>query len=93
VILDRIATRGRALERDAEPGYFANLHARYEHWIGTFRKCPVIQLDVRKYDLFTDPAGAAEEIAARVRAELEGEIPQTELWPGIKRPSDELEAR
>jgi hypothetical protein len=55
----------------------------------------VIKLDVRKYDLFADPAGAAEEIAARVRSELEGEIPQTELWPGIKRPDadDQLEAR
>jgi len=93
VILERIATRGRARERDAEPMYFANLHARYEKWIDGFRKCPVIKLDVRKYDLFTDAAGAAEEIAARVRAELEGEIPQTELWPGIKRIDDQLEAR
>ncbi|HEV8410081.1 MAG TPA: deoxynucleoside kinase, partial [Gemmatimonadaceae bacterium] len=93
VILERIATRGRALERDADPEYFAQLHARYERWIAGFKKCPLIKLDVREYDLFSDPAGAAEDIAARVRTELEGEIPQTELWPGIKRIGSELEAR
>ena len=93
VILGRIATRGRPLERDADPDYFAQLHGRYERWIAGFKKCPLIKLDVREYDLFTDPAGAAEDIAARVRTELEGEIPQTELWPGIKRIGDELEAR
>jgi deoxyadenosine/deoxycytidine kinase len=93
VILERIATRGRLRERDADPEYFANLHGRYERWIAGFNKCPLIKLDVREYDLFADPAAAAEDIAARVRTELEGEIPQTELWPGIKRASDELEAR
>jgi len=93
VILERIATRGRPRERDADPEYFANLHGRYERWIAGFNKCPLIKLDVREYDLFADPAAAAEDIAARVRTELEGEIPQTELWPGIKKASDELEAR
>jgi deoxyadenosine/deoxycytidine kinase len=92
-ILERIHTRGRPKERDADPEYFAELHARYERWIGSFKKCAVLRLDVREYDLFTDPAGAAEGIAARVRAELEGEIPQTELWPAIKRPVSPLETR
>ncbi|HVT38357.1 MAG TPA: deoxynucleoside kinase [Gemmatimonadaceae bacterium] len=73
-ILERIARRGRATERDADPAYFAELHARYERWIETFRHCPVLTLDVREYDLAADPAGAAGEIAARVRAELEGDI-------------------
>jgi hypothetical protein len=53
----------------------------------------VLPLDVREYDLAADPADAAEDIAARVRAELEGEIPQIELWPAIKRRSAGLEAR
>ena len=92
VILERIATRGRPKEREADPGYFASLHERYERWIADFKKCPLLKLDVREYDLFADPARAAEDIAARVRAELEGEIPQTELWPGIKRSTGQLEA-
>jgi hypothetical protein len=40
----------------------------------------VLSLDVRDYDIVADP-GAIEEIAARLRTELEGELPQTELWP------------
>ncbi len=79
-ILERIATRGRPGERDADPDYFATLHARYARWIEGFRKCPVLRLDVREYDVVADPA-AAEDIVARVRRQLEGELPQTELWP------------
>jgi len=83
-ILERIATRGRPKERDTDPAYFAALHERYARWIGGFRKCPVLALDVRQHDLFADPE-AAQDIAARVRLELEGELPQTELWPELKR--------
>jgi hypothetical protein len=39
---------------------------------------------VREYDLVTDP-DAIEEIAARLRTQLEGELPQTELWPPVSR--------
>ncbi len=81
-ILERIQTRGRPKERDADPEYFASLHARYERWIGGFRKCPVLKIDVRDYDLIANPDSAGQ-IAARVRGELEGELPQTELWPKI----------
>ncbi|MEA3244637.1 MAG: hypothetical protein U9Q74_00630, partial [Gemmatimonadota bacterium] len=58
----------------------AALHDRYVRWIEGFRKCPVLRLDVREYDVVGDP-GAAEGIVARVRRQLEGELPQTELWP------------
>ena len=64
--------------------YWATLHSRYERWIANFRHCPVLRLDVRDYDLVTDP-GAIEDIAARVRGQLDGELPQTELWPASPR--------
>jgi len=83
-VLERIATRGRPKEKDTSPEYWAALHARYEEWIGQFRHCPVLPLDVREYDLVADPA-AVEEIAGRVRVQLEGELPQTELWPAVSR--------
>ena len=84
VILDRIATRGRPKERDMLADYWATLHGRYERWISNFRHCPVLTLDVRDYDLVTDPS-AIEDIAARVRGQLDGELPQTELWPASPR--------
>jgi deoxyadenosine/deoxycytidine kinase len=80
-ILVRIAERGRPKERDADRSYWEQLHIRYSKWIETFRHCPVLFIDVREYDLFADPAGAAEGIASRVRQRLERELPQTELWP------------
>lgn len=81
-VLERIAIRGRPLERDASEAYWAEMHARYERWIAGFHRCQVMFLDVREYDLVADPTGI-EEIAARLRRELEGELPQTELWPGM----------
>jgi deoxyadenosine/deoxycytidine kinase len=88
--LARIAERGRPKERDADRAYFEQLHARYANWIASFRHCPVLSIDVREYDLFRDSAGAAEEIAGRVRQRLERELPQTELWPATKPPNPTL---
>ncbi len=79
-IVARIRLRGRPKERDTPEEYWASLHARYERWIGTFRACPVLSLDVREYDLVGDPL-AIESIAARVRARMEPALPQTDLFP------------
>ena len=86
-ILSRITERGRPKERDTDRAYWEQLHARYGKWIGGFRHCPVLFVDVREYDLFKDPSGAAEGIASRVRQRLERELPQTELWPAVPQTS------
>jgi hypothetical protein len=44
----------------------------------------VLSIDVREYDLVAD-SSAVDEISARVRQQLEGELPQTELWPAVSR--------
>ena len=80
LVVARIGQRGREAERDMPPSYWKSLHARYASWIGEFRRCPVLQLDIRDYDLLRDPA-AIDDIAATVRRRLEPDIPQTELWP------------
>jgi deoxyadenosine/deoxycytidine kinase len=72
------------MEKDAPTDYWAVLHRRYAQWIAGFRHCPVLSLDVREYDLVADP-NAVEEIAAKVQLQLEGELPQTELWPPAAR--------
>ena len=77
-IVERIRTRGRPREKDTRESYWATLHARYERWISGFRHCPVLSLDVRGYDLVADSL-AIDAIAARVRHQLEPELPQTEL--------------
>ena len=78
VIIRRIEHRARSRETDVEPEYWARLHARYERWAAGFRRCPVLALDIRRYDLLEDP-GAVEEVAALVRRRLEPELPQREL--------------
>ena len=80
VILQRIATRGRPSERETPPDYWAGLHRRYARWIGGFHRCPVLMLDIREYNLIGEPA-TIDDIAGRVRSHLEGELPQTDLWP------------
>lgn len=84
VITERIAARGRPSEKEVAPEYWRALHERYERWIAHFRHCPVLCIDVREYDLVAD-ASAVDEISARVRQQLEGELPQTELWPAVSR--------
>jgi len=86
-ILDRIAERGRAMERHVDTGYWERLHARYAGWIAGFRHCPVLFIDVREYDLHGHASDAIEEISARVRQRLERELPQTELFPAVGRSS------
>jgi deoxyadenosine/deoxycytidine kinase len=79
LVVARIGQRGREAERDMPPSYWKSLHGRYAAWIETFRRCPVLQLDIREYDLLRDP-GAIDEIAAAVRRRVEPELPQQELW-------------
>jgi deoxyadenosine/deoxycytidine kinase len=92
-ILTRIAERGRPKERDMDPSYWEQLHARYAKWIAAFRHCPVLFIDVREYDLVSDPSSATEEIAGRVRQRLERELPQTELFPATSRAASASFAR
>jgi deoxyadenosine/deoxycytidine kinase len=79
VLMQRIATRGRPKERDTPSEYWIGLHDRYDRWIAGFRQCPVLRLDVREYDLVADPTGI-DAIARQVRARLEPELPQGELF-------------
>ena len=80
LVTARIGQRGREAERDMPPAYWRALHGRYAQWIAGFRRCPVLRLDIRDYDLLRDPL-AIDEVAASVRRRLEPELPQVELFP------------
>jgi deoxyadenosine/deoxycytidine kinase len=69
LVIERIRGRGRLSEREVPAEYWAGLHRRYTRWIGGFRLCPVLTLDVRDYDLRTDPR-ALERLVARVERAL-----------------------
>ncbi len=69
VVVERIRGRGRAAERDVDYAYWESLHGRYTRWIAGFRLCPVLTLDVRQYDLMTDP-NAITHIARRIEQKL-----------------------
>jgi deoxyadenosine/deoxycytidine kinase len=79
LVVARIGQRGREAERDMAPLYWKELHGRYAQWISTFRRCPVLRLDIREYDLVREPEGI-DDIAAAVRRRLEPELPQTDLF-------------
>jgi deoxyadenosine/deoxycytidine kinase len=81
VVLERIAQRGRPLERETDLAYWTALHRRYERWIAGFHRCPVLTIDVREYDLQADP-NAIDAVAERVRRMIEPEVPQAELFEG-----------
>ncbi len=88
VVLARIARRGRAGERETDAAYWGALHRRYERWGATFRRAPMLAIDVREYDLVDDPA-AIDRVAARVRArlDLERQRPGTrDQGPGDESP-------
>jgi deoxyadenosine/deoxycytidine kinase len=79
IIAQRIEQRGRPKERDTPPEYWRALHARYAQWMASFRRCPILAVDVRDYDLVADPS-SADMIARQVRERIEPQLPQSELF-------------
>ncbi|MBI4545835.1 MAG: deoxynucleoside kinase [Gemmatimonadetes bacterium] len=66
LVVERVQQRGRPAEKEAPQEYWARLHARYRQWIGGFRFCTVLPLDIREHDLVADP-GAVERVALKVQ--------------------------
>ena len=75
----RIARRGRDKERDTPPEYWDDLHERYTRWIGAFRRCPVLHVDVRDYDVVASPA-SLDTVVRLIRDRVAPRLPQHELW-------------
>jgi deoxyadenosine/deoxycytidine kinase len=72
-ILSRIAKRGREYEQDLKLlDYYRELHKRYDEWIVTYDKSPVLVIDIDRYDV-TRPEDAREvlRVVDYVLADLE----------------------
>ncbi|MCJ8009980.1 deoxynucleoside kinase [Lederbergia wuyishanensis] len=50
-IIDRIHKRGRSMEMKTPDQYWIELHSRYEKWIHQFNLCPVLNLNIKEYNL------------------------------------------
>ncbi|GAG48380.1 unnamed protein product [marine sediment metagenome] len=48
--LDRITRRGREFEKTFSADFLQRLHEAYEQLFSTWRQCPLIRLDVGRYD-------------------------------------------
>lgn len=69
-ILKRIEARGREMEIQTETSYWERMHERYAAWIGQFKACPVLRLNIDEYDVH-DPAsldGIITQIDQAIRA-------------------------
>ncbi len=51
-LIQHIRQRGRAFERDMDPGYVAQLNALYESWIASWTLCPVLTVSMDELDFF-----------------------------------------
>lgn len=54
-ILDRISQRGRESERQVPTAYWAELHNRYERFIGGYDQSPILWVDIDRFDLYKHP--------------------------------------
>ncbi len=54
-LLQRIARRGRAYERQIAPAYLDQLNRRYEAWIRAFRRAPVLIIPADQVDFVEEP--------------------------------------
>lgn len=54
-ILKRIAVRGRESEKAVPASYWAELHSRYERFMGSYDQSPVLWVDIDRFDIFKHP--------------------------------------
>jgi len=54
VLMERIARRGRAFERDFDPGYLRGLSEAYTHYFAHYDRTPLLALDTTEIDYGAD---------------------------------------
>jgi deoxyadenosine/deoxycytidine kinase len=70
-LLQRIARRGRAYERQIAPGYLARLNELYESWIQAFSFCPVLAVPADDLD-YVNHRAHLDLIVRKVTDKLQG---------------------
>jgi deoxyadenosine/deoxycytidine kinase len=54
-VLERIASRGRDMEKTVDRGYWEGLHNRYKSWVPNYTKSPVLHVNIDEFDLIENP--------------------------------------
>ena len=70
-LVERIARRGRAYERDISPSYLQRLNRLYEEWVENFTLCPVLTVPADELD-FVAHDHHLELITHKVLERLQG---------------------
>ncbi len=71
-LLQRIALRGRAYEKNIAPDYLAQLNALYEEWIAACSICPVLVVPADRLDYVAN-GSHLDLIVQKVQDKLRGE--------------------
>ena len=71
VLLDRIHSRGRAMESGISEEYLSLLDAFYEEWMQAFDLCPVLTIQTDDLDFVHQPKHL-EIVVQRIREKLAG---------------------
>ncbi|MDY0323679.1 MAG: deoxynucleoside kinase [Candidatus Carbobacillus sp.] len=68
-IIRRIQKRGRPMELKTPLQYWEMLYNRYETWIRSFNRAPLLIIDISEYDLFNDHQ-RTQELIQRIQKHL-----------------------
>jgi deoxyadenosine/deoxycytidine kinase len=80
-LLDRIAQRGRPMERDIKPSYLETLSEAYNHYFFHYRDSPLLVVSTDRLDFVGRPEHL-DEIIQRVRMPFEGTLCYVPSWEG-----------
>lgn len=53
-IIERIKERGRGMEVETDIAYWKQLYARYDKWIETFNRAPLLRINLKDYDAYNE---------------------------------------
>ena len=70
VLMQRIALRDRAYERNMSRQYIDDLRAAYEHFFAEYVECPVLSVDTNRIDIVSNPDDL-QAVASQIRGAIE----------------------
>lgn len=71
-IIDRIKLRGRGMEVETDIAYWKQLYDRYDAWIDSFDRAPLLRINLNDYDAFNE--ADIEMLVAKIEKVLNYEI-------------------